>query len=123
MVTLTRAEGNWAGDLDLTRRSIAMALLDGGLKRMGETVTVVLPAESTRRNHVAVPVALALESAVMAFSVSTPELAAGANVALSVSSASSADAAATSDCVIARRGSHGLTMISAMPTHGMKSTV
>lgn len=29
MVTLTRAEGNWAGDLDLTRRSIAMALAGG----------------------------------------------------------------------------------------------
>lgn len=29
MVTLTRAEGNWAGDLDLTRRSIALALAGG----------------------------------------------------------------------------------------------
>jgi carboxymethylenebutenolidase len=29
MVTLTRADGNWAGDLDLTRRSIAMALAGG----------------------------------------------------------------------------------------------
>jgi carboxymethylenebutenolidase len=29
MVTLTRAEGNWAGDLDLTRRSIALALASG----------------------------------------------------------------------------------------------
>jgi len=29
MVTLTRAEGNWAGDLDITRRSIAMALAGG----------------------------------------------------------------------------------------------
>src|ERR1700709_2484553 len=29
MVTLTRAEGNWAGDLDLTRRSIARALSGG----------------------------------------------------------------------------------------------
>lgn len=29
MVTLTRPEGNWAGDLDLTRRSIALALAGG----------------------------------------------------------------------------------------------
>ena len=29
MVTLTRADGNWAGDLDLSRRSIAMALAGG----------------------------------------------------------------------------------------------
>ena len=29
MVSLTRPEGNWAGDLDLTRRSIAMALAGG----------------------------------------------------------------------------------------------
>jgi carboxymethylenebutenolidase len=29
MVTLTRPDGNWAGDLDLTRRSIAMALAGG----------------------------------------------------------------------------------------------
>ena len=29
MVTLTRAEGNWAGDLDLSRRSIALALAGG----------------------------------------------------------------------------------------------
>src|ERR1700754_2828926 len=29
MVTLTRADGNWAGDLDLTRRSIALALAGG----------------------------------------------------------------------------------------------
>jgi carboxymethylenebutenolidase len=29
MVTLTRAEGNWAGDLDLTRRSIALAMAGG----------------------------------------------------------------------------------------------
>ena len=29
MVTLTRAEGNWAGDLDVTRRSIALALAGG----------------------------------------------------------------------------------------------
>ncbi len=29
MVTLTRAEGNWAGDLDITRRSIALALASG----------------------------------------------------------------------------------------------
>jgi carboxymethylenebutenolidase len=29
MVTLTRAEGTWVGDLDLTRRSIAMALAGG----------------------------------------------------------------------------------------------
>ena len=29
MVTLTRAQGNWAGDLDLTRRSIALALAGG----------------------------------------------------------------------------------------------
>jgi carboxymethylenebutenolidase len=29
MVTLTRAEGTWAGDLDLTRRSIALALAGG----------------------------------------------------------------------------------------------
>ena len=29
MVTLTRADGNWAGDLDLSRRSIAMALASG----------------------------------------------------------------------------------------------
>jgi carboxymethylenebutenolidase len=29
MVTLTRAEGNWAGDLDLSRRSIAIALATG----------------------------------------------------------------------------------------------
>jgi len=29
MVTLTRAEGNWAGDLDITRRSIALALAGG----------------------------------------------------------------------------------------------
>jgi carboxymethylenebutenolidase len=29
LVTLTRAEGNWAGDLDLTRRSIALALAGG----------------------------------------------------------------------------------------------
>ncbi|HSV02215.1 MAG TPA: dienelactone hydrolase family protein [Phenylobacterium sp.] len=29
MITLTRAEGNWAGDLDLTRRSIALALASG----------------------------------------------------------------------------------------------
>jgi carboxymethylenebutenolidase len=29
MVTLTRAEGNWTGDLDLTRRSIALALAGG----------------------------------------------------------------------------------------------
>jgi len=29
MVTLTRAEGNWAGDLDLTRRGIALALAGG----------------------------------------------------------------------------------------------
>jgi carboxymethylenebutenolidase len=29
MVTLTRADGNWAGDLDLSRRSIALALAGG----------------------------------------------------------------------------------------------
>jgi carboxymethylenebutenolidase len=29
MVTLTRPEGNWAGDLDLSRRSIALALAGG----------------------------------------------------------------------------------------------
>jgi carboxymethylenebutenolidase len=29
MVTLTRAEGSWVGDLDLTRRSIALALAGG----------------------------------------------------------------------------------------------
>jgi len=29
LVTLTRADGNWAGDLDLTRRSIALALAGG----------------------------------------------------------------------------------------------
>jgi carboxymethylenebutenolidase len=29
MVTLTRPDGNWAGDLDLTRRSIAIALAGG----------------------------------------------------------------------------------------------
>jgi carboxymethylenebutenolidase len=29
VVTLTRADGNWAGDLDLTRRSIALALAGG----------------------------------------------------------------------------------------------
>src|SRR5581483_6269537 len=29
MVVLKRADGNWAGDLDLTRRSIAMALAGG----------------------------------------------------------------------------------------------
>jgi len=29
MVTLTRADGNWAGDLDLTRRRIALALAGG----------------------------------------------------------------------------------------------
>lgn len=29
MVTLTRPDGNWAGDLDLTRRSIALALAGG----------------------------------------------------------------------------------------------
>jgi len=29
MVTLTRAEGTWVGDLDLTRRSIALALAGG----------------------------------------------------------------------------------------------
>src|SRR5436190_20533352 len=29
MVTLTRADGNWAGDLDLSRRSIAPALPGG----------------------------------------------------------------------------------------------
>jgi carboxymethylenebutenolidase len=29
MVTLTRPDGNWAGDLDLSRRSIAMALATG----------------------------------------------------------------------------------------------
>jgi carboxymethylenebutenolidase len=29
MVTLTRADGNWAGDLDLSRRSIALALATG----------------------------------------------------------------------------------------------
>jgi len=29
LVTLTRAEGNWAGDLDITRRSIALALAGG----------------------------------------------------------------------------------------------
>jgi carboxymethylenebutenolidase len=29
LVTLTRAEGNWAGDLDLSRRSIALALAGG----------------------------------------------------------------------------------------------
>ena len=29
MVTLTRADGNWAGDLDLTRRGIALALAGG----------------------------------------------------------------------------------------------
>lgn len=29
MVTLTRADGNWAGDLDVTRRSIALALAGG----------------------------------------------------------------------------------------------
>ncbi len=29
MVTLTRADGNWAGDLDLNRRSIALALAGG----------------------------------------------------------------------------------------------
>ena len=29
MVTLTRADGNWVGDLDLTRRSIALALASG----------------------------------------------------------------------------------------------
>jgi carboxymethylenebutenolidase len=29
MVVLTRADGNWAGDLDLTRRSIALALAGG----------------------------------------------------------------------------------------------
>ena len=29
MVTLTRAEGTWANDLDVTRRSIALALAGG----------------------------------------------------------------------------------------------
>src|SRR5689334_10103632 len=29
MVVLKRADGNWAGDLDLTRRGIAMALAGG----------------------------------------------------------------------------------------------
>src|SRR6185295_387384 len=29
MVTLTRPDGNWAGDLDLTRRGIALALAGG----------------------------------------------------------------------------------------------
>ena len=29
LVTLTRADGNWAGDLDVTRRSVAMALAGG----------------------------------------------------------------------------------------------
>ncbi|WP_293386431.1 dienelactone hydrolase family protein [Phenylobacterium sp.] len=29
MVTLTRADGNWTGDLDITRRSIALALAGG----------------------------------------------------------------------------------------------
>ena len=29
MVTLTRADGNWAGDLDLSRRRLALALAGG----------------------------------------------------------------------------------------------
>ncbi len=47
-----------------------------------------VPPEVTRRAHVAVPVAFADESCVIALSVSTPPEAAGANVALQVSSAS-----------------------------------
>ena len=43
MVTLTRADGNWAGDLDLTRRSIAMALAGGyavaGFSAAAEPIT------------------------------------------------------------------------------------
>ena len=49
--------------------------------------TKVVPSDLTMRNHVAVPVAFAELSCVMAFNVYTPPDAAGANVALHVNSA------------------------------------
>ena len=55
--------------------------------------TIAVPPEVERRNHVAVPVAFALESCVIALSVRTPAAAPGANVALHVSSARSVVAA------------------------------
>jgi hypothetical protein len=51
--------------------------------------TKVVPSDLTILNHVAVPVLFALESWVIAFSVKTPPLDDGANVALQVSSARS----------------------------------
>ena len=50
--------------------------------------TFAVPPEVVMRNHVAVPVAFALESCVMAFRVRTPAAAPAAKVALQVSSAS-----------------------------------
>jgi len=78
--------------LETATLPVATMLTEFRLRSAPEVPTVpsktwVEPPDCTIRNHVAVPVAFADESDVIAFNVNTPPDAAGANVALQVSSA------------------------------------